>query len=162
MDNLPFDWPVIGFGCAIGFHSLSAVSFHELDHFNRCSLLSLEHGSWVGMFLVDALGRSWEITSVRRRRPPSLGRRFVLFLARETLIEFDLAEREPVSLEQLVARVIEAIDAYPDHWRDDEAIAGESGPPRDEMEMLEEIKDRVRKAQSVAELIQFAELYPPP
>ncbi len=161
MDNLPFDWPIIGFGCAKDVHYGNAlVCFHNADQFGRCYRRDLERAAWTGMVLVDNAGRSWEITGVRRRHDLSIGKRISLFLSREYSIEVDLAEREPISFQELMMRVIETIDANPHEWRDDEAIAGESGPPRDEMEMLEEIKDRVRKAQSVDELIQFGEIYP--
>jgi hypothetical protein len=38
--------------------------------------------------------------------------------------------------------------------RDDGALAGEDGPPRDEQEMLDELKTEVRRVQSVAEIIK--------
>lgn len=46
-----------------------------------------------------------------------------------------------------------SITANPDRWRDDEAIAGEDGPPRDEQEMLDELQAGVRKAETLPQLI---------
>jgi len=43
-----------------------------------------------------------------------------------------LAKVEPLNLEEVKARTIASIKANPDDLRDDEAIAPESGPPRDE------------------------------
>jgi len=46
-----------------------------------------------------------------------------------------------------------SIEANPDDWRDDEAIAGEDGPPREEQEMLDELQEAVRTAQTLPQLI---------
>ena len=46
-----------------------------------------------------------------------------------------------------------SIQANPDDWRDDEAIAGEAGPPRDEQELLDELKASVRAAASLPQII---------
>ncbi len=58
-----------------------------------------------------------------------------------------------MSLDAIKERVCTAIASNPDAWRDDEAIAGEDGPPRDEQEMLDELQTKVREAQSVPEII---------
>ena len=63
-------------------------------------------------------------------------------------------EAAALSLHKLKDRVCSAIDGNPEQWWDDEALAGEDGPPRDEQEMLDELKTEVRRAQSVAEVIK--------
>jgi hypothetical protein len=65
-----------------------------------------------------------------------------------------LSEAAPLSLNTLKDRVCSAIDGNPEQWWDDEALAGEDGPPRDEQEMLDELKTEVRRVQSVAEIIK--------
>lgn len=65
-----------------------------------------------------------------------------------------LSEAPPLSFHQLKDRVCSAIDGNPEQWWDDEALAGEDGPPRDEQEMREELKAEVRRAESVAEIIK--------
>ena len=43
----------------------------------------------------------------------------------------------------------------PDDWRDDEAIAGEDGPPQDEQEMLDARVAGIRAADSVEGIWEF-------
>ena len=113
------------------------------------------------MALFDASGRSWEITAVRKLGTAgSIGKRILRWLIRWTVfnIEVDIAEAPSVTFDELKSRIIQTIDANPLKWRDEEALAGESGPPRDEQEMLDELKDRVRKARTIDELIKGAEI----
>jgi len=42
-------------------------------------------------------------------------------------------------------RAVASVRANPDDGRDDEAIAGEAGPPRDEEELLDELEAAVRR-----------------
>lgn len=58
-----------------------------------------------------------------------------------------------MSLSEVKERVCASIRANPDDWRDDEAIAGEAGPPRDEEELLEEMQAAVRAAETLPQLI---------
>ena len=81
--------------------------------------------------------------------------RILRVLARQSLyrIKQHLAEIQPMTLEQVKARTTASIQANPDDWRDDEAIAGEAGPPRDEQDLLDELAAAVDLAASVPEII---------
>ena len=68
-------------------------------------------------------------------------------------VRHDLAEEDSLTFDAVLNRVCSSIQANPDHWRDDEAIAGEDGPLRDEQEMLDEQIERVRRATNLCELI---------
>jgi len=68
-------------------------------------------------------------------------------------LEQELVELPPLSFGEVQDRFCSAIQNNPDYWRDDEAIAGEDGPPRDEQELLDEMKAQVMRARNVPELI---------
>ncbi len=159
--ELPFKWPVLGFGREVGIWSDFLVCFRNADQFRTCGPSSLRGGHRIGMVLFDATGRSWTIATVRMlgKRRPSGWRILVSLLFEPTFdIEVGFTESPPATFDELKSRTIETIDAYPYMWRDDEALAGESGPPRDEQEMLDELKDRVRQARTMDELIKGAEI----
>lgn len=109
------------------------------------------------MVLVDPTGRSWEITGVRDLGVVgSLFGRILRFLVQQSdhAIEMDLVEGAPMSLDEVKGRVCVSIDANPDDWRDDEAIAGEAGEPQDELELLERIKARINKAKTLKAIVK--------
>jgi len=58
-----------------------------------------------------------------------------------------------MTLDEVKDRVAASIQSNPDDWRDDEAIAGEAGPPREEQELLDELKASVRAAASLPQII---------
>ncbi len=121
-----------------------------------CDGWALKNGARIGMLLIDNAGRNWEIRSMRRLRAAgSLVGKVIkgLFGQQEYHVELDLIEAAPLSFDEVKARLCKSIDDNPDDWRDDEAIAGEDGPPRDEQEMLEELKAKVRGARTLAELL---------
>jgi hypothetical protein len=62
---------------------------------------------------------------------------------------------EPITLDQLKDRMAASILSNPDDWRDDEAIAGEDGPPQDEQELLDARIAGVRAADSVEGIWEF-------
>jgi hypothetical protein len=68
-------------------------------------------------------------------------------------ISCEIEEIGPISLAALKDRICAVIQDNPDEWRDEDAVAGEDGPPRDEHEMLQELQERVRMAPSVLEII---------
>ncbi len=159
--ELPFKWPVLGFGREVGVWSDFLVCFRNADQFRTCGPSALDDSRRIGMVLFDSAGRSWTIATVRKlgkRRP--LGWRILVSLLFESVfdIEVGFTEGPPATFDELKSRAIETIDAYPYMWRDDEALAGESGPPRDEQEMLDELKDRVRRARTMDELIKGGQI----
>lgn len=81
--------------------------------------------------------------------------RVLRVLVRQSVHAIDqrVEEAGSASLEEVKARAIASIHANPDDWRDDEAIAGEAGPPRDEQEFLDELEAGVRAAASLPQII---------
>ena len=81
--------------------------------------------------------------------------RAIRFLVSQSVRRIDqkLVHLGPIPLEALKTRVAETILATPDYWRDDEAIAGEDGPPIEEQVLLDEIVSTVHAASSVLEII---------
>lgn len=113
------------------------------------------------MVLVDSAGRRWEVRSLEAvPYPPnrSLRQRLKDWRSTERDVRLDLVEAGVVDFDTVKEWVCTLIDEYPDDHRDDEAIAGEDGPPRDEQELLEEIKARVRRTRSIEELM-MTDLY---
>lgn len=109
------------------------------------------------MVIVDSAGRFWEISRVvDLGAPKSFWGPVIRWFGgvRPHLVAQDLIEAPTMSLEEVKARVCASMQAFPDYWRDDEAIAGEDGPPRDEQEMLDEVKARVRAAQTLAQVFK--------
>ena len=68
-------------------------------------------------------------------------------------ISQEIVEERKLLFAELQERICASIAANPDSWRDDEAIAGEDGPPRDEQEMLDDLQAAVRKARTVTQVI---------
>lgn len=108
------------------------------------------------MVLVDSDLRCWRViglVDLGVTRP--FWERTLRFLVQQSVHRIDqqIVEIEPMTLEQVKARAAEAIQANPDDWRDDEAIAGEAGPPRDEQDLLDELKTAAYSAGSVPQII---------
>lgn len=160
MSELPITFPAIGIGpshtvtCKPG--SEDFVDFRNERDLTRCSRYDLERDVLVRMQLLDSAGRGWRIRSVKDldagakvlcwfRDHLRLGRR----------IELDIVEADAIPFEAFKNRLCQAIQDDPLSWRDDEAIAGEAGPPRDEHELLEELKAKVRGAETIAEIIEI-------
>ena len=156
MTTLPFEYPVIGFNRRVGQHGEGEYIrvFDDERSLTTWDRWSLEHGALTGMLLVDNTGRNWEIRSAKRLQasgsPLAKAIRF-LFRQQSYKVDLEIVEKDPITLDEVKTRFCRWMDDNPDDWRDDEAIAGEAGPPRDEQEMLEELKDQVRKGRTLAE-----------
>ena len=130
--------------------------FIDAEDFATCTSWALKHGERLGMVVVGRDLRCCKVVGV-----VDLGvvgpvwERVLRFLVRQSLhrIDQEIVEIEPVTLEQVKARLAASIFANPDDWRDDEAIAGEAGPPRDEQELLDEIVAGVLAAASLMQII---------
>ncbi len=166
MTALNFTYPVIGVdvvkdGSVPPYQNVLALT-SDKEFQDRATGL----GEHPGMVLVDAAGRSWSV-SITGVAPDPLDRGFwgvimKLLGARPTpRIQHELVEGPPVSFEGLRALICTAIDANPEDWREDEAIAGEDGPAQDEQMLLERRKARVRATSSPEELISLLSLDPP-
>jgi hypothetical protein len=163
MSQLPFKWPMLGFGRDLGPWSSDVVSFSGPKAYEICYAYTFKEGYRDGMLLVDSTGRSWEIRSIRKLGlDGSLLVRILRFLTRGTRyrIEPEIVERAPMSLEEVKARILEAIDRYPENYRDDEAVAGEAGPPEDEAGALERLKTRILQARTMSALAKLDEITP--
>ena len=130
--------------------------FLDLEDFSTCTSWTLKHGEREGMTVVARDLRCWRVVSVTDLgvvRP--FWERIFRFLLQQSVHRIDqqLTELEPTTLDQVKARAATAILKNTDDWRDDEAIAGEAEPPRDEQELLHEIIAKIHAATSVPQLI---------
>ncbi len=81
--------------------------------------------------IVDLTGRCWRIVGTTRLGIRGTSWRKVLnFIFRNFQYSYDLQEEVPMSFEAVRDHVCATINADPEYWRDDEALAGEAGPPR--------------------------------
>lgn len=126
------------------------------EDFTTCTSWDLKFGSREGMLLADSAGRYWRIERVK-----DLGvtRRFLesvlRFLLQQSVhrIAQELIEQDALSFTALKERICASVQANRDRWRDDETIAGEDGPLRDEQELLDELQSRVRDAATIPQVI---------
>jgi len=153
-------FPALGFRRDVGREPVPGRElvtwFLDLEDFSTCTTWSLSRGERLGMVLVDHDCRCWRVVAVKDLGVTrSLWERVFRFLMRQSLhrIDQELITQAPLTLAQVKDRVCASIQANPDDWRDDEAIAGEAGPPRDEQEMLDERQAAVRRAQSLPQVI---------
>lgn len=153
-------FPALAFLRDVGRHATAGRErltwFLEDDDFSTCTLWALTHGERLGMVLVGRDLRCWKVLRVVDlgvTRP--FWERVFRFLVRQSVhrIDQEITQIEPMTLEQVKVRTVASIQANPDDWRDDEAIAGESAPPRDEQDLLDELADAVCAAVSVPEII---------
>jgi hypothetical protein len=160
MSATPLTFPVVALGPDVGRLAIPGRTcveyFLNEDEFSTCTSWDLKFGSREGMFLADSAGRYWRIERVQ-----DLGvtrgfwERVLRFLLQQSVhrISQELVEEGTLPFAELQDRICASIAANPDRWRDDEAIAGEDGPPRDEQEMLDELQAAVRKAETVPQII---------
>ena len=130
--------------------------FLDLEDFATCTSWQLKYGERLGMVLVGPDLRCWKVDRVIDLGVvgPFWGR-LLRFLVQQGVhrIDQEVEAIDPMTMEQVKDRVVASIQANPDDWRDDEAIAGEAGPPRDEQELLDELKASVRAAASLPQII---------
>jgi len=160
MTTPPLKFPILALGRDVGRNSMPGRErleyFLNEEDFSTCDSWDLKYGARQGMFLADSGGRFWRIIRVE-----DLGvtrgfwERVLRFLLQQSLhrISQEIVEEPALSFDELREQVCASVAANPDRWRDDEAIAGEDGPPRDELEMLEELQAGVRKAETVPQII---------
>jgi len=156
----PLKFPVLALGPDVG--RLAKPGRDRLDYFlseddfSTCTSWDLKFGSREGMLLADSAGRYWRIARVQ-----DLGvtrgfwERVLRVLLQQSVhrISQEIVEERTLPFAELQDRVCASLAADPDRWRDDEAIAGEDGPPRDEQAMLDELQAAVRKAETVTQVI---------
>jgi hypothetical protein len=160
MTSPALQFPVLSIGRNVYQHVVPGEEcvdyFRNENAFAICSADDLKRHALDGMLLADSGGRCWKIVGVQDLGVTGpLWDRVLRFLLQQSIhrISCDLEEVEALSLDALKERVLAIITADPERWKDDEAVAGEAGPPRDEQEMLDELRNRVRMAPSVPEII---------
>lgn len=126
------------------------------EDFSTCTSWELKHGERLGMLVVGPDLQCWKVVGVIDQGVvgPFWARVF-RFLVQQSVhrIGQQIEAIDPMTLDQVKDRVAASIQANPDDWRDDEAIAGEVGPPREEQELLDELKASVRAAASLPQII---------
>jgi hypothetical protein len=112
-------------------------------------------GQFLNSVLVDSKGQCWRIVEIVDLGLTNPIRKLVPFLRRYGMhrVRVEVVEEPAIPFEQLIDRVCAAMRANPDDWRDDEAIAGENGPPQGEAEMMERRIGKVRRAKTIKRLI---------
>ena len=154
--------PAIGFRQDVGRYATPGlekfVEFSSSEDFAICNGWELKYGARNGMVLVDSELRSWRVVSVTRLGiVPPLWSFLLRFLLQQApyWVDQELEPLEPITLDQLKDRMAASVLSNPDDWRDDEAIAGEDGPPQDEQEMLDARVAGIRAADSVEGIWEF-------
>jgi hypothetical protein len=130
--------------------------FPGSEGFSTCTSWELKHGQRLGMVVVGPDLQSWKVVGVIDQGVVGpFWERVFRFLVQQSVHRIDqqIEAIDPMTLEQVKDRVAASIQANPDDWRDDEAIAGEAGPPREEQELLDELVASVRAAASLPQII---------
>ncbi len=126
------------------------------EDFSTCTSWEVKHGERLGMLVVGPDLQCWKIVGVIDQGVvgPLWGRVF-RFLVQQSVHRIDqqIEAIDPMTLDQVKDRVAASIQANPDDWRDDEAIAGEADPPREEQELLDDLVASVHAAASLPQII---------
>lgn len=153
-------FPALGFYPDVGPAAVAGREKFSLlwsgEDFSSCDSWDLKYGKRLGMLVVDRHCRAWRVASVVDLGIiGSFWERVLRFVLQQSMhaLSQELVVVEAFSLEQIKKRVCASIQGNPDDWRDDELIAGEAGPPRDEQELLDEMCAAVRGAGSLIQLI---------
>lgn len=132
--------------------------FKDVEALRLARWDELRPGEWLGMALVDDAGGAWtirEVHSVGYRTPFWL--RGLMWIMNqggdiEHAVECRLEQAAPIPFAEVQQRVCASIDRNPYDWVDDEAVAGEAGPPLVLADALEPMKSAVMRATKVSEL----------
>ena len=153
MNPVDLKYPLVGLADAQPGRE-SWELFWDAEFFSTCG--RREVAQRVGMLIVDVEGRCWRISSVRDLGLTGGFRsRLFLLLTGDHRVDQTLVAIPDMAFDDAKARLCAAIQNNPDHWRDDEAIAGEGGqPPVNEQDLLDEMKAQVMRSNSVLELIR--------
>jgi hypothetical protein len=159
MTSLPLQFPVLvlipDYG-AWAQEGLEMVDWHMTEEdFVEVDGWDFKHKPFTGMLVIDVTGRCWRVLGWTKAGASGKGLiKLLRFLLRfRLLIKYQLEETTALPFQEVRRRVCESIQSHPDRYRDDEAIAGEAGPPRDEQEMLDELTDKARNTSNIRELI---------
>jgi hypothetical protein len=126
--------------------------FAGAEGIRRASRREIRNGALLRMTVVDAAGRTAQVCEFRvlRRLTPlwqcALMTVFPQWDDIEFEVEFEFEPLPPTTFADLQARLCRSIDANPDEWVDDEALAGEAGAPISLERQLAAAKKVVRAA----------------
>jgi len=140
--EVEFSFPVLGFT-----PDVDAWVFKDRKMLTTCGPDTLKKQMQVGMELVDADGRRWRVTSVRALgpiRPLWLWLIHLLALKPQTRIDQELEPLDPLSLDEIKARVCACYEAHRDWY--------EAEDEEDYQRELVPLLEQVRAARSVAEI----------
>jgi hypothetical protein len=150
-------FPLIAFcqpaGAGEGRETFGFVSDH--DHLHRARRRDIRTGVMRGMVLIDSRGRAWRIQALKvvRRHTPlwrcALMTVFPQWDDIEYEVQLSLEDLAGVPFSEVQARVCRSIDQNTDDWIDDEAMAGESGPPVTLEQLMETAKTAVRRSTDI-------------
>lgn len=159
MTELPLQFPILALVPDYGGWAREGLEmvehFMTEKDFTDVSTFDLKKRPHTAMLLVDIAGRCWRVLRVTKIGIPGTGwYRLVNIISRDQhLVRYEVEEIPTVPFEEVRRRVCQSILSHPDSYRDDEAIAGEDAPPRNEQEMLDEVADAARAASNMLELI---------
>ncbi len=137
--------------------------FRAYPSWDVIHLANSEELKWnerIGTLFIDNDKRSWVVSQVEslRYRTPAWKRFVAKYLYRDLRfvvheIDCEMVATGPVAFSEVQDRVCRLIDQNSDDWIDDEAMAGESGPPVTLETILDYAKSSVRRATTVHELL---------
>ena len=112
--DVDFEFPVLGFT-----ENKDIWGFPDLNTLTSCGPITLKENLQDGMELIDARGKRWRVESIRRtgRGRPLLRWLFDAVLStRQSRIEHELTELDPVTLAEAKQRTCEAINAFAENY----------------------------------------------
>lgn len=147
-------FPLLTIGRCV--HPGATSAEQELDYVPDAEAYSLLHVSdlkaekQLGMTLINGDGRCWKILSVEKRGVggPLWWRIAGLFFGQLYRVEYELAELERLSLEEIKDRAIEIVRASPEDWGVDD-----DDDPEPFEGTMDDFVGRLREAPDLVQLI---------
>lgn len=159
MTGRPPILPVVCFAMALegGYEQIDW--YLSEDHFTSVTPYEIKRGRRVGALVVDVEGTIRRIIGVTDLGPGGTGWKKALriLFGCSRHVSYQFAEEAPISFSEIRDRACTSIRMDRDCWRDDEAVAGESGPPREDEDMMEEQVARIQQATNMRELVDALE-----
>lgn len=141
--EVTFQFPLLGFT-----PDRDMWGFQDLNTLTSCGPQSVKDNRQVGMELIDSSYRRWIVRSLTRtgRAGPFLVWLIMgLLSTRQSRIELELEEIEPVSLSYAQSKAVAGLEAFPEFYCADD----------EREEVLEPLIAQVKAASSVAEIFEL-------
>jgi hypothetical protein len=155
-------FPVIGFWLSEETHGHRHNErfrlFSSSPDLHHARLRELRRSERANMLLVDNACRVWAVSKVWSVGPRTqILMRALLTVFRQSddiehAVDYELEDRGLSPFTEVQDRVCQSIDRNPGDWVDDEAMAGEAGPPVKLADILEAVKAAVKQATNLKEL----------